>query len=78
MLGVFYLVGYGSITVSVYLSQLPILTLLSLITLPLSMYAFIEAKRLGDDIANNPKALAFNVISAIVSPLVLSISLFIA
>ena len=67
-----------SILAGVLLGWLPTLTLISLLALPLSVFALSGAIRLGEALGSEPKYLASNVIVALLTPALLGLSLLFA
>ncbi len=71
----FLLAAAISIIACVVLGYFPLLSLIALLPLPLGLYALSGAVRHGERIGDHPHYLAANVLVALLTPLLLSLSL---
>ncbi len=74
----FMLVAYAAVITLVQQKLLPVLSLIALIPALLALFALAGAIKYGEDIAQAPQFMAANVAAALLTPLLLAISLVIA
>jgi 1,4-dihydroxy-2-naphthoate polyprenyltransferase len=78
VLGVFYLCAYSSVGVGYVVGVLPMLSLLSFITIAISIPTTLGAYRFADNVQRLIPYMAANVIITLLTPLLLSLGLVIA
>jgi 1,4-dihydroxy-2-naphthoate polyprenyltransferase len=74
----FAIAAYLLIVIYVATGLLPLLSLIALIPLPLSVFTAYGVKKFGGYISEHPPFMAANVAATILTPLLLSVSIFIA
>ena len=74
----FAVLAYASIVSATVFNLLPAWALISLITMPLSLYCFLGAYRYGKTIGSHSQYLAVNVIISLLTPALLGTSLLLA
>ncbi|AUD80078.1 prenyltransferase [Kangiella profundi] len=77
VLGCFYLLTYLAVIFGVAAQQLPIYGLLALITVPLALKAFRAAKDFDGDVSQLIPAMGINVAVTLLTPVLLTVGLFI-
>jgi 1,4-dihydroxy-2-naphthoate octaprenyltransferase len=73
--GLFVLATIAVISIAVVVGYFPPLSLIALLPMPLAFYAYYGAVRYGREIGSAPQYLAANVAVAIITPLLLGISI---
>jgi 1,4-dihydroxy-2-naphthoate octaprenyltransferase len=73
--GLFVLAAIAVISIAVAVGYFPLLSLISLLPMPLALYAYYGAVRYGTEIGSAPQYLGANVAVAIITTLLLGISL---
>lgn len=73
--GFFVLAATAAIATSVSIGYLPTLSLIAILPLPLALFSLRGAIKHGEDIGQHPRYLATNAAMAIVTPLLLGMSL---
>lgn len=75
--GLFHLLTYATIIIGVYFNFLPALSLIGLATLLLTVPSFIGALKFADNIKKLVPSMGMNVLSNILTPVLVSVGLFI-
>ncbi len=73
--GLFMLVAYAAVITLVQQKQLPTLSLIALIPALLALFSLAGAVKYGENIAQAPQFMAANVAAALLTPLLLAVSL---
>jgi 1,4-dihydroxy-2-naphthoate octaprenyltransferase len=76
--GLFVLATIAVICIAVLAGRFPPLSLMALLPMPLAFYAYSGAVRHGKEIGSAPRYLGANVAVAILTPLLLGISILLA
>ena len=74
----FLLAAYLPILLLGATGELPMASLVALIPLPLAAFAWLGARKLGEEIGTAPQFLAMNVAATLLTPLLLGLSLLLA
>jgi len=74
----FTLLAYGTVLMLVQQELLPRLSLIALLPMPLGIFSLVGAVKYGEHIHQAPQYMAANVVVALLTPLLLAVSLFVS